>query len=219
MLKQKWFLLGSCMMCLGLVTGCSQDHEGNLSLKRLEVHKEIHSEEFTSHDLSQEKLNVIASDYQRNGNDGPVTLMVQYDPSSSKNTAMNATRHASLIAEGLREAGVQNIKTEIMPVNEVGHHSKTLIQYDRFSAHAPDGCDNLMPGLNNTKTDWKANEEYQYGCTVETIIAKQVVNPTDLMGREGFDSPADGRRATNITELYRLGEPNPPLEGQTATEE
>lgn len=220
-MKHQWLLLGSCVLCLGMTSGCSQDHDGNISptITRVEVHKDQHAELYTSHDLKQEMLAQIAADYKRNGDGTPLTLTVQYDPSSSQNTAINATNHATKLAKGLREAGVSNVKSEIMPVLDVGHHSKTLVTYNRYSAHAPEACEgNLMPGLNTT-TDWKANRDYEYGCSVESQIAKQISRPSDLLGREGFDTPDDGRRAANIIELHRTGAPNEPLTGETATEE
>ncbi len=218
-MKNQWLLIGSCLLTLGALSGCSQDHEGNLALKRMEVHQEQYGEQFTSHDLTPQIINRIAADYQRNGNNGPISLMVQYDPASSQNTAMNATNHAVKIAKSLREAGVKDISTEIMPVNDVGDHSKTLVTYDRFSAHAPTGCDGMMPGLDNTRTDWKAVKDYQFGCSVETTIAKQIARPKDLLGTDGFDGVSDGRRASNIIDQYRTGIPNEKLEGQRATEE
>ena len=219
-MRNQLLLLSACFIGLSSLSACTQDHKGNMALQRLEVHQEQHSAEFTSHNLTQDMLEGIAADYNRNGDTAvPLTLMVQYDPSSAENTAMNATHHATKIAKGLREAGVQNVKAEIMPVNHVGDHSKTLVTYDRFSAHAPSGCDGLMPGLNNTRTDWERTQSYQYGCTVETTIAKQISRPKDLVGRSGFETPSDGRRASNIIEGYRYGTPNEALEGESATED
>lgn len=219
-MKNHLLLFGTCLIGFGSLSACTQDHKSAMSLQRLEVHQEQHSAEFTSHDLTQEMLQSIATDYNKNGDTSvPLTLMVQYDPSSSMNTAMNATHHASKIAKGFREAGVKNVKTEIMPVNQVGHHSKTLVTYDRYSAHAPSGCDGLMPGLDNTSTDWKAVKEYQYGCSVEAGIAKQIARPKDLIGNAGFKTPADGRRAGLGLVGYRQGIPNEPLDGETASED
>ncbi len=219
-MKNQWLLVGSCLLGLGFTSACSLDHEGNMALQRVEVHQEEYAEQYTSHDLTQEMLEAIAMDYQKNGDTAtPLTLMVQYDPSSAENTAMNATKHASKIAQSLREAGVSNVKTEIMPVKDVGNHSKTLVSFDKFSAHAPSGCKTTMPGLENTGTDWKANQSYQYGCSVETAIARQIARPKDLVGRKGFESADDGRRATNIVEQYRYGTPNEALEGESATED
>jgi len=219
-MKYQWLLLGSCVLCLGMASGCSQDQEGNIppTLTRVEVHKDQQSELYTSHDLTQARLEQIAVDYRENGDGGPLNVMVQYDPSSPQNTAMNATNHATLIAKGLRKAGVAEVQTEIMPILDVGHHSKTLISYNRYSAHAPEECETLMPGLDTT-TDWKANKKYTYGCSVESQIAKQIAKPSDLLGRDGFETPADGRRAGNIIELHRTGTPNEPLEGESATED
>lgn len=216
-MKRQLLLLSASIACIGFTSACSLDHPGNMSLKRLEVHHEQHAAQYMSHDLTQEMLVGIAGEYQKYGTGDPLTLTVQYDPSSSENTAMNAANHAAQIAKGLRKAGVHNVKTEILPVVDVGDHSKSLITYDKITAHAPSDC-GTMPGLNNTKTDWKNSKEYGFGCTVEANIARQVVNPHDLVGRAGFETPADGRRAGNSLESYRQGVPNEALEGETATD-
>ena len=212
------FLLGTCVIGLSVLGACSQDHKGNVSLKRVEVHQEQFAKQVTSHDLKQSDLEALAADYNRYGGDDPLTLSVQYDPASSENTAMNATRHASKLANGLRAAGVTNVKTEILPVVGVGDHSRTLITYERYSAHKPEGC-GTMPGMDNTTTDWEAMRDYGFGCSVEDKIARQIARPKDLLGNDrGLEGEDDGRRASNIIETYRLGEPNEPLEGEQASE-
>jgi len=42
--------------------------------------------------------------------------------------------------------------------------------------------------------------------------------PRDLAGRGRVDPGSDGRRASNIGEIYRSGVGNEPLEGLSATE-
>ncbi|MCB9965487.1 MAG: hypothetical protein H6855_05350 [Rhodospirillales bacterium] len=214
---QQGLMAGLGLLCLGLA-GCSQDHPGNMSLKRVEVHQAQFTDEIGETELTADKISRIASHYERYGGTTPLSLTVQYDPTSPSNTAMNASQQAARIAGKLRKAGVQDVKTEILPVRDLGEEAHILVAYDEFSAVAPD-C-GQMPGMDNTKTDWKAVEEYGFGCSIETTISKQIARPRDLLGHEdGFSTDYDGRRVTNIIENHRSGVPNEPLNGQTASEE
>ena len=53
-----------------------------------------------------------------------------------------------------------------------------------LTAQAPTGC-GMIPGytgLPEASTKTEGEPDYRYGCTVETLIARQVTRPSDLLG-------------------------------------
>ena len=52
---------------------------------------------------------------------------------------------------------------------------------------------------------------------IETMIAKQVARPKDLLGQENTDTYTEGRSAANIVEGYRYGAKNEKLDGESAS--
>ena len=62
---------------------------------------------------------------------------------------------------------------------------------------------------------------YLYGCSVESMIAKQVSRPGDLLGRPGHETYADGRRQENVvgTRGYYGNESFPKLEGEQSSDD
>jgi len=155
----------------------------------------------------------IADHYNHYG-DGPVEVTVLYDPVSKKNTAMNAANAADRIASFLRTKGVRHVHADALPINGQGDLSETMISYDTVTAHAPAGC-TTSGGLDGKQT--AADENYIYGCNIETMISRQIANPRDLAGRDGLDA-GSGRRQANVVEGYKTGAPNDSLEGESASE-
>jgi len=72
-----------------------------------------------------------------------------------------------------------------------------------------------MQGLDSLKDDNR--QDYKIGCTVNTMIAKQVSRPGDLMGTVNSDLSTDGREAANIVAVKRTGAQNEPLQGEQAS--
>jgi type IV pilus biogenesis protein CpaD/CtpE len=77
----------------------------------------------------------------------------------------------------------------------------------------------MMPGLDNTATDWKGVKKYGFGCTIESVMAKQIERPADLAGTAALPETSDGRRLSNSIDSYRDGVPNEKLEGINSTDE
>src|SRR5690606_24951388 len=100
----------------------------------------------------------------------------------------------------LRKNGIANFSTDILPVQGQGDISRTLVSYGTVTARAPEGCE-MMGGLDGKATG--SGMEYQQGCTIEMILARQIARPADLAGRPGLDA-GSGRRAANITDDYHM---------------
>jgi pilus biogenesis lipoprotein CpaD len=141
-------------------------------------------------------------------------MTVTYDPRSYRNTAMMASQEAARLSDRLRSMGVDQINANILPVNEQGDEARLLVSYNAYTAHAPKGCTS-MPGMSDRVIE--DNENYKLGCGIETMIAKQVARPKDLLGQENTDTYTEGRSTSNIIEDYRYGAKNEPLDGESAS--
>ncbi len=191
---------------------CSLDSPTKITDKRVQVEHERFVEDTTVEDFDSHEVAALAQHYARHGS-GPLDLTVTYDPQSSTATAMNASAKAAKLADDLRANGVDNVKTNILPVKS-SHVSKVLITYDGFNALAPDDCE-MISGYHNRGTD--ADPDYEMGCSVDTLFAKQIARPKDLYGQADTNTTSDGRRASNITEIYRTGAPSAELSGENAS--
>lgn len=147
--------------------------------------------------ISDGYLYKVADNYQRYGAD-TMQLTLAYDPASKQYTAMKAFEDLSSIKSRLKKLGVHSITGET--AKSEGVTPTLMISYDSLSAQAPAGCRN-MPGFDDGLTT-NAIGDYKFGCSVDTMIAKQIYRPSDLNGNAAGD-PMDGRRAANSVEYYR----------------
>lgn len=148
-------------------------------------------------EVTQGRLYGIADDYRRYGADTMELFMV-YDPESKTYTAMKAFEDLSSIKAKLQNMGVRSIKAET--VKSEGATPTLLVSYDSVTAQPPEGCRN-MPGFDDGLTTRHIGT-YKFGCSVDTVMTKQIYRPADLQGN-GSTDPIDGRRATNVIEHHR----------------
>lgn len=192
------------------LAGCSMEVPTNAPQKRVQLQNNLAHESYPVTAVDDALLQRIASDYARYG-DGPLNVIVSYDPRARQNGAMNASHHAERIASRLRGHSVKTVSTSILPVNMQGEQAQVMFEYDAVTAHAPAGCA-YMGGLEGYATG--ADLDYQYGCSIEMMLARQVARPKDLTGRGGL-SPADGRKQAVAVEGYRANTSPPALSGYT----
>ncbi len=217
--KQMRYLLKTGIAILSLsLAGCGgidMYKSGTMNDTHIQVKEQSFSDDVAISEANEEYLSALAYHYNKYG-DGVVDLVVAYDPHSYRNTAMNATNAVSDIAQNLRENGVRDINARIIPIQTLGDEARVQIAYNSFTAQAPDGCDEMLPGMNGTALEH--NPHYKMGCSVDTLIARQVAKPKHLIGRGAADHDTDGRAAANIVDVYRSGVKNEPLDGETASE-
>jgi type IV pilus biogenesis protein CpaD/CtpE len=148
-------------------------------------------------DIKDGHLRMLAADYDRYGADA-MNLSLVYDPKSKSYGAMNAFNDLARIKGKLNSFGVRNVTAETMQ----GEGDPVLmISYDALKAAGPSGC-TAFPGVESNETT-RFVGDYRFGCTTESMLAKQIYRPSDLGGRDYMD-PGDGRRATNSIEHYRV---------------
>lgn len=203
-------------LCLAVIflSGCEMYSESIVSDRRVQVREEKLTEQVETASLDSDAIAGMIYRYAKSGN-GPVDVTVTYDPESKTNTAMRAGDEAARISSVMRKEGASEIVTGILPVRAQGAGSQTIISYSAYQAVAPQNC-GLMPGIKELSIDH--DPDYRLGCTVETIFAKQISNPSDLLGGARPSSASDGRVNTNVVEAYRMGTQNKPLKGQEASE-
>lgn len=156
------------------------------------------------------ELRHISNHYDGHG-EGLVEIIVTYNSKVQGNSAMRATDEAARIADTFRSNGVTNIQANILPVME--DQSKTVISYVGYVAQKPEGCKNL---LDEEDTDSEILPDYKYGCTMMDLMARQVVRPSDLLGKDKT-SPNSASRDAIVVDGYRSYE-NVEISGGSTSE-
>jgi type IV pilus biogenesis protein CpaD/CtpE len=203
------FVLGCAV--LGL-SACDFYQESYVTPKKLRVEQSRFDHSVDVQAFDSDHAASVASLYDGAGV-GDVRLTVTYDPKSNVNTSARAHKNLAHTVSMLRANGISNVMGNIMPVHESGASSKVLITFDAYQAKAPEGCTS-MPGFDGSGLE--TDLAYELGCTRESLVAKQIARPKDLVGQD-LSGLSDGRRGANIVETYRSGTPNVPLEGETAS--
>lgn len=203
-MTQKKFsnIIRNALLC-GVAAGiaaCALDTPTQAPQKRVRLQSGPSYKQMPAAATDEATLRAFAEEYRRFGS-GPVELTVSYDPRSRNNTALNASEHAARIAASLRRLNVPQVSTAILPVNMLGEEAQVMMRYESLTARAPEGC-TVMGGVDGYTTE--VMPDYEYGCTVESLLARQIARPADLAGRGGM-APIDGRRTAIEVEGYRTG--------------
>lgn len=210
--KDAHFLMS--LAAVSMLSACEMYAPSTLNDTRIQVAEDAVSEKFSEAELTDSVVAGLARDYVRKGIT-ELSIVVAYDPRSSKNTAMHAGDIASRLAGRFRDEGAGQVKASILPVVDAGAEAVITLSYTATEAYAPDGC-GAMPGMYGNILE--PDPAYRLGCGVDTMIAKQVAHPSDLLGRGSSDGTTDGRSASNIIEVYRSGAKNAKLDGENASE-
>ncbi len=183
---------------------------------RIQIEEESFADNVALSDVDQGYVNALSHHYVRHGG-SPMELVVTYDPKSYRNTAMHAGEVIGTLSTDLRKRGVRNIDSSILPIKGQGDESRLIVSYMAHQAGAPKECDEMMPGLDGGEV--RDNLDYKMGCSISSLVARQVSRPSDLLGRGNLDTVTDGRAAANVIEAYRTGARNEPLDGEMASED
>ncbi|MCB9978752.1 MAG: hypothetical protein H6862_03990 [Rhodospirillales bacterium] len=208
--------IGCGVLALG-VAGCSQQGLGmyepsEINARRLEIQDGKFGQVLPVSAADSVYLADLSENYLRYGV-SDLDVSVLYDPDARKNGPLTARREADRLAGLLGAEGVKTVQAGTLPVAGQGETLRALFSYNTVTAHAPSGC-GTIPGLDNTRANYRGMYEdkpYRLGCSVEAMIARQVERPADLAGRGGLKGPSDGRRQSQIMEIYRTGVPNEPF--------
>jgi type IV pilus biogenesis protein CpaD/CtpE len=91
---------------------------------------------------------------------------------------MRANDEAVRLSQAFRKEGVRDVLTSILPVREQGAESMVVVTYNGYQATAPANC-GRMTGFDGPVLEH--DPDYKLGCTVETVFARQIANPSDLL--------------------------------------
>lgn len=220
---QKILLALSSVM---LLSGCTSLVESDTWVNqsgRAQINEDQFTDAFETAKLDAGMVHAIGNYYSRFGN-GPVNVVVSYDPQSKVNSLPKAEQALAYLKTGLAKNGVKDFKGALSAMRGSGDVSTTLVAFPAITASAPAGC-GMMPGYKDPSEGIPSNTNikppYGYGCTIETLLAKQVSRPADLMGQQGFETNGDGRRAERVisTRGYYGDKPNDSLDGEKATKD
>lgn len=197
------------------LVACDLDQKTYLAPNRAQVEQSRYDAEVPVGGIDDNFYKALAQEYKTNGG-GQLYMTFVYNPESGGSSAMTATELAGRASRALRQNGVSDAKVDIMPVVDSKHSGKVLISYTRYAASAPKDC-KTMPGLEDTKVElgW----DYQYGCSIEGQIAKQIARPRDLMGNDTSPDTSSGRRAAATSGNHEAGVPNEKLDAGSITDE
>lgn len=202
-----------------LMTGCSVESKSWVNSNRVEVRDDQFTDTFETAKINDGTLHAIGDYFYRYGN-GDMNVVVSYDPQSKTNTEGRAKSALAYIQSGLSKSGISGVHTALSPMRGSGDVSTTLISFPALTSAAPSGC-NMMPGYENPTDDipnsTNVDPTYKFGCSVESLLAKQVARPSDLLGKQGFETNADGRRQERVLSKrgYYGDKPNDKLQGET----
>lgn len=194
------------------LAACSTNMPSNFTQNKARVDTGQYIVETAVADLGAEGINMLAQDYASYGSGMP-EVTVAYDPYSKTNTAMAARKELGRIVKAFNSAGIKNVEAKVLPVHNAGDETLVQIAYARSHARAPEDC-RFMPGLYDG-VEPSAVKDYKFGCSVETIFAKQIARPRDLLGNDGYEGPKDGMRNTNVLWPYKSGQPLGQIQGET----
>lgn len=183
------------LLSVGLLGACSMNSPTWVNQNRVEVHEDQFTDTFETEKMNKGLIRAVANYHYRFGN-GPLNLVVGYDPKSKTNTMSKANSEAVRISDELRRNGVKDISVQTIALAGTQDRSLTTVTFPAVVAKAPAKC-GMIPGYNTATTVPETGQgpaPYELGCTIETLMAQQISRPADLLGRKGFETNADGRR-------------------------
>ena len=189
------------------LSACTQNTPSMMNTSPVQLSYTTMMEQILLEDINDGLLSALANHYLKNGT-SMLDLTMTYDPKSKTFTAMRAVNELKRIKAALNKKGVTNITTQTTAIPK-GVPS-LMVSYDMVQALAPSDCETL-PGLEKDTTT-RFIGDYKFGCSIETMMAKQVAYPSDLQGNGGLGK-RDARREAVILDPYGRGEPTVPLEG------
>lgn len=206
-MRSKIFQNSVLVLAVFMVGACTQTTPSMMNTNKIELAQETIVEQIPLADVNANLLAHLANQYRKHGNSA-MDLVITYDPAAKDFTAMNAVHELGHIKQGLAANGVKNITAQTLAVLQ-GTPS-LMVTFDSVRAQAPSNCA-PMPGLESNETG-RFIGDYKFGCGVESMMAKQIARPRDLMGNDNMDR-RDARREASVLEGYASGQPRTPLEG------
>ncbi|MEM6811679.1 MAG: CpaD family pilus assembly lipoprotein [Pseudomonadota bacterium] len=204
------FVLLSSVILLG---ACTQTTPSMMNTSPITVAEEGIINQIPYKDITDETLSALATNYLKTAN-GALDLTMTYNPTSRSFTKYKAGQELKKIKNHLNQKGVESVIGQTMAVPN--GDPTLIVTYNTLTAKAPDDC-LPTPGLDQRETG-RFIGEYKFGCGVDTMMARQITDPSDLYGKSGLPS-RDARREATVIEPHLAGVPKDPIEGVEADSE
>lgn len=206
-----------CCVSVLALAGCESlvYTESVINETAIEVQQERVVNEYALPEFTPDLAQAVARHYHAHS-DTAVDLTVYYDPKSKRNTALDANKAIVEIGTMLRQEGVNALNPMILPIKDLGETGRVGIAYVAYNATPPKDCE-MMSGFSGARVD--VDKEYKLGCTMDTLLVRQIARPKDLAGREDRNIYSEGRGASNIIDPVRAGVRNEPIEGYQASDD
>lgn len=202
------------VLSAGVLSSCDFYEPGTLSHQKIQAVQEEASEDVPLAQADAAYLRGLADQYRKSSTGGPMQVTVAYDPAAPGGAA-HAKAGLARVLRSLNQEGVTTVSGSVLPVH-AQREEHLVVAYRGYKLLPPPDC-GLMEGINSR--DVVLNKDYRLGCTVDTLLSRQIANPKDMTSDRASDGVSDGRRAANIIDIYRSGAPSEKLEGETASEE
>lgn len=201
--------ISACLAIALLLSACSMATPSQVKTGAIQIEDRMKTVNIDPVSLTPDQAGVIADDYHRNGR-GKMAVVVSYVRANPA-ARIKAEQQGVKIAKAFADKGVRNLKVNMVAVNTANHAEQAVVSYMAVTAMAPKNC-TRMPGYNGSDT-LDSSLEYGYGCETQMAISKMIVNPEDLLGRDGTPD-GESRRHGTVVEKYKSGTQNGPLAGQ-----
>ncbi len=197
----------TALVALLSLSACTMTTPSMLNDTPMHLSKTTLMEQVKYSDLNDDVLSALAAHYSKNGMSA-LDLTMTYNPADTKFDAGEAAHQLRHVKQALAKKNVTNVITQTQSIT--GGTPSLLVSYDMAQIGAPYNCD-TMPGLYREKTT-RFIEDYKFGCSIDTMMAKQIAHPSDLMGNSDMGI-ASGRRQASVLDGHLRAEPKEKLEG------
>lgn len=203
-------ICGAALLALAL-PACTMSTPSQLKTGQLQVMDAMQTRQLPAGAVDESQVNIVADDYMRNGK-GPVRIVVPYRAGKPLEH-VTAERQGNLYKKAFGRRGVATLVSYI-PVQNAKDAERLVVAYESTQALPPPDCAH-MTGSDGAGA-LSDVEHYKMGCEMDNAMASMISHPDDLMGVAG--TPDDySRREGPVTERYRSGTSNPPLNGLNAS--
>lgn len=201
--------ISACLAIVLLLSACSMATPSQVQTGAMRVEDRMKTVNIDPATLTAEDADRIADDYNRNGK-GRMAVVISYIRANPA-ARMKAEQQGAKIAQAFSAKGVRNLKVNMVAVNTSNHAGQAVVSYMAVTALPAKNC-TRMPGYQGSDT-LDNGADYGFGCETQMAVSKMIVDPEDLMGRDG--TPDDeSRRHGQVVEKYKSGTQNGPLQGQ-----
>ena len=208
----KFISLAGILSVALVLSACDASVPSQVQTGKIELKEQVVTKMLDSTQIDPARIDILADHVKRNRK-GDVTLTVSW-LSGDASRERTAKKHGNVYKRALEKRGVSGIHVVTVPVMDERYINKIVMVYRSLVAQPPDNCLRLTGYQGAENLD--ALEKYQFGCEMQMAVSRMIVEPSDLLGKDGAQDN-DSRRAGVSVENYKAGTPNKPMQGFQAS--